>query len=155
MSGAGISSADARELAARACLALDEADYDAFLALCSPGFRYAIEVYSPEIRRDMTWLEHDLDGMRGLLESVHQHLLRPDRPLRHLGASIVTGSQANALQLNTSFTILHTGTDGVTRLWAAGRYHDAIVVEAGSLRLLERRVALHTRDIGIGSHVPL
>lgn len=155
MSDDGICAAAARELAARACLALDEADYAGFLALCSERFHYVIAVYSPELRREMIWLEHDLEGLRGLLDSVHEHLTRPDRPLRQLGASIVEAGPAGALQLNTSFTIVQTGTDGISRLWAAGRYHDTVVRAGAALRLQARRVALHSRDIGIGSHVPL
>ncbi len=45
------------EVIASASLRLDDDDFEGFLALCAPDFRYSIQAYSPEIRRDMTWLD--------------------------------------------------------------------------------------------------
>ena len=50
----------------RASLALDGADWTGFLNLCAPDFRYQISAYSPEIRRDMIWLDHDRAGLAQL-----------------------------------------------------------------------------------------
>lgn len=145
----------ARSLVATACLALDEEDFCSFLACCSDDFHYTIRVHSPELRRDMTWLEHDLAGMQGLLEGVRDHLRRQGRLLRHLGASVLVEASAQHTVLDTSVLVLHTDLEGVTRVWAAGRYRDAVAAGADGARLLNRRVQLHTRDLGTGSHVPI
>ena len=146
---------DARALTARACQALDDEDYAGFTGLCGAMFRYAIRVYSPELRKDMTWLEHDLAGMTTMLESLQSHLRRPGQLLRHLGASIIHAHTDEQIELATSFVIFETGLDGRSHAWTVGRYHDVITHEGGYLRLAERSVRLHTRDLGIGSHVPL
>jgi methanesulfonate monooxygenase small subunit len=145
----------ARQLVARSCLALDDEDTQGFLSLCAPQFHYRIDVGSPELLSTMVWLEHDLAGLSELLGSLDDHLRRSGRLLRHLGASVQTAVDGTQLGLATSFTVLHTSLDGQTKLWAAGRYLDRIGLVDGKLQLLERVVDLHTRDLGIGSHVPV
>src|SRR5439155_22910758 len=61
------------ELVYRSCLALDSGDYKGFLALCDPGFRYTITTHSPEIKRDMVWLDHDRKGMETLFTNLPRH----------------------------------------------------------------------------------
>ena len=43
---------------------LDERRWDDWLELTTRDFRYQIGAYSPEIRKEMTWLEHDREGLR-------------------------------------------------------------------------------------------
>ena len=52
-----------RQLIGRACLALDDADFDTFLDLCATECHYRIRVWSPELDKEMIWLEHDRDGL--------------------------------------------------------------------------------------------
>src|SRR6185503_19258879 len=61
------------ELVYRSCMALDERDFKAFLDLCDPGFRYKVTVYSPEIRKEMVWLDHDRKGMETLFTNLPRH----------------------------------------------------------------------------------
>ena len=61
------------ELVYRTCLALDDRDFKGFLALCEPGFRYKITAYSPEIRKDLVWLDHDRKGMETLFTNLPRH----------------------------------------------------------------------------------
>ena len=51
------------ELVYRSCLALDEKDFKGYLDLCDESFRYTISAHSPEIRKDMIWLDHDQAGI--------------------------------------------------------------------------------------------
>ncbi len=57
----GANSVDTRytieELVYRSCLALDDKDFKGYLNLCDGGFRYMITTHSPEIRKDMVWLD--------------------------------------------------------------------------------------------------
>src|SRR5437773_3060827 len=52
------------ELVYRSCLALDEKNFKAYLDLCDESFRYTITAHSPEIRKDMIWLDHDKPEMQ-------------------------------------------------------------------------------------------
>src|SRR6266540_1923523 len=61
------------ELIYRSCLALDTGDFKAFLELCDPGFRYTVTTHSPEIKRDMVWLDHDRKGMETLFTNLPRH----------------------------------------------------------------------------------
>jgi 3-phenylpropionate/cinnamic acid dioxygenase small subunit len=61
------------EVIYRSCLALDEKDFKNYLALCDSGFRYRITAHSPEIRKDMIWLEHDKPGLQMLFTNLPRH----------------------------------------------------------------------------------
>ncbi len=164
----------AAELVARSALALDDEDFAGFLALCSADFRYEARSWSPELRKWMTWLAQSRTELEALLAALPEHLRRRGRLLRQLGPTIVdadapgpgtegadAGDTARTLRATTSFAIFHTDPDGRTRLWVVGRYRDRIVVDAAAapgkpgLRLAAREAVLDTRDLGIGSHVPI
>ncbi|WP_439534211.1 nuclear transport factor 2 family protein [Polymorphobacter sp.] len=143
------------DLPARTALLLDKRDFDAFLRLCTPDFQYRVQVWSPEIRRQMLWFDHDRAGLKALFEALPEHVLRPDQMLRHLGQSVIDLDGDNAARIDTSLTVFMTGPDGQSRLWAVGRYEDRAVRLDGQWHLAERTTRLQTRDLGIGTHVPI
>ncbi len=61
------------ELVYRSCLALDEKNFKGYLDLCDADFRYSITAHSPEIRKDMIWLDHDKQGMQLLFTNLPRH----------------------------------------------------------------------------------
>ena len=61
------------ELISRSCMTLDDKKFSDFIGLCDEGFRYRITAYSPEIRKEMTWLEHDRAGMQLLFNNLPRH----------------------------------------------------------------------------------
>ena len=61
------------ELVYRSCLMLDEKNYKGYLDLCDGDFRYTITAHSPEIRKDMIWLDHDKPGMQTLFNQLPRH----------------------------------------------------------------------------------
>ena len=61
------------ELIYRSCLVLDDKDFKGYLNLCDSGFRYTIRTHSPEIRKDMVWLDHDRKGMETLFNNLPRH----------------------------------------------------------------------------------
>jgi methanesulfonate monooxygenase small subunit len=138
----------------RSCHCLDEEDFAGYLDLCAPDFRYRVCAHSPEIRKDMVWLDHDRKGLAALFENLPTHLRRPGKLHRHASVYDITdnGAQAN---VDTSLLVLVTGFDGRTTVLAAGRYEDSVQLGGDIPRLLSRTVRLETRDLGIGSHVPL
>ena len=145
-----------RETVYRTCLALDAENFPAFLDLCSPSLRYRITAYSPEIRKEMIWLDKDFAGMKALLEMVPQHLKRVGTLKRHVSVytmDFVSGSQL--AELTSSFLVVHTDPEGQSKLFAAGMYYDRVEFGPDRPLLADRRVHLETRDLGIGSHIPL
>lgn len=147
--------AAAPALIARACLALDEEDFGAFLACCAPDFGYTVRVHSPELRKWTTWLAQSRSELEGLYAALPEHLRRRGRLLRHLGPTIVDDLGGSECRAVTSFVVFHTDADGRTHAWAAGRYRDRVSLQGERAQLAEREVVLDTRDLGAGSHVPI
>ena len=146
-----------RELIYRSCLRLDAGDFPGWLELCAPGFRYTITAYSPEIRKEMTWLEQDRDGMEGLFKMLPKHNSDHSPLTRHASVYLVDvdedKGEATAV---TSVVVYRTALDGgATELFAVGKYFDTVSLEGETPLLTGRNVRLDTRELGIGSHFPL
>lgn len=146
-----------RELIYRSCLRLDEGDFPGWLDLCAPGFRYTITAYSPEIRKEMVWLDHDRDGMEGLFKMLPKHNSDHSPLTRHASVYVVERDEekeeATAI---TSVVVYRTALDGgATELFAVGKYFDTVSLEGETPLLTGRNVRLDTRELGIGSHFPL
>jgi methanesulfonate monooxygenase small subunit len=145
------------ELVYRAALSLDAADYPGFLALCEPELRYTIAAYSPEIRQPMTWLDHDKTGLENLFRTLPRH--HSDRaPLsRHVTVYTVdVDASRERASIVTALQVFQTTLDGgATELFAVGKIYDEARLVGGTARLLRRRVQLDTRQLGIGTHIPL
>jgi methanesulfonate monooxygenase subunit beta len=142
------------ELVYRSCLALDAKDYKAFLALCDKDFRYTISTYSPEIRREMVWLDHDRKGMETLFTNLPRHNSDNSPITRHATVYTVnaTGNEANVV---SALQVFRTQLDGgSTELFAVGRFHDTVKLHGSGPCLLRRTVKLDTRLLGYGYHIP-
>ena len=150
----GVKDREIERLIYRSCRCLDEEDFGGYLDLCAPDFHYRITAQSPEIRKEMIWLDHDREGLAALFDNLPSHLRRPARLFRHASVYDVTTKGARA-SVETSLMVLVTGYDGKTAVLAAGRYEDSIQLEGEVPLLLSRTVRLETRDLGIGSHVPI
>ena len=142
------------ELIYRSCLALDARDYKAFLAMCEDDFRYTIATYSPEIRRDMVWLDHDRKGMETLFGNLPRHNSDHSPITRHATVYTVEvdGNVANVVSALQVFRTLLDG--GATELFAVGRFHDTVKLDGAGAKIARRLVKLETRLLGYGYHVP-
>src|SRR5574341_2435179 len=140
------------ELVYRACLALDAKDYNAFLALCDDDFRYTISTYSPEIRQEMVWLDHDRKGMETLFTNLPRHNSDHSPITRH--ATVYTvDEKGGAAEVVSALQVFRTQLDGgASELFAVGRFHDT--VDIPKLKLKRRVVRLETRLLGYGYHIP-
>ena len=142
------------ELVYRSCLALDTGDYKGFLALCDPGFRYTITTHSPEIKRDMVWLDHDHKGMETLFTNLPRHNSDHSPLTRHATVYTVelNDQEANVV---SALQVFKTQLDGgATELFAVGRFHDKVKLDGTEPKLASRIVRLETRLLGYGYHVP-
>ena len=136
------------ELVYRSCLALDAKDFKAFLDLCDGEFRYTIATYSPEIRREMVWLDHDRKGMETLFANLPKHNSDHSPITRHATVYTVdvAGAAANVV---SALQVFRTQLGG-----AVGRFHDTVKLDGASARLARRLVRLETRLLGYGYHIP-
>lgn len=148
------------------CLSLNAQDWNGFLGMCDrESFRYRIVNYSPEIRREQTWMDRDWKGLKSLLELLPRHNSDHSPLTRHVTVYKVSVDPATReASATTLLTVYRTELDGAnshfdsgqTNLFAVGKYEDRIRFGAeGGAKLLSRTVRLDTRQIGIGSHVPL
>ena len=142
------------ELVYRSCLALDAKDYKAFLALCDDDFRYTISTYSPEIRREMVWLDHDRKGMETLFTNLPRHNSDHSPLTRHATVYTVEEKGAGA-EVVSALQVFKTELDGgATQLFAVGRFHDTVKLNGAGPWLARRVVRLDTRLLGYGYHIP-
>jgi methanesulfonate monooxygenase small subunit len=144
------------ELVYKSCLLLDDKDYNGYLDLCEPDFHYSITAHSPEIRRDMTWLDHDRKGMETLFAQLPRHNSDHSPLTRHATVySVSVDESAKAADVVTALQVFRTELDGgATSLYAVGRYLDRVSLSNGAPKLTRRTVKLDTRMLGIGYHVP-
>ncbi len=144
------------ELVYRSCLALDEKNFKGYLDLCETEFQYRITAHSPEIRKDMTWLEHDKPGMQLLFTNLPRHNSDHSPLTRHATVYTVEVDAAqHQATVVSALQVFKTDLDGgATELFAVGRYVDTVTINAGAPKLLKRVVKLDTRQFGIGYHIP-
>ena len=85
------------ELVYRSCLALDEQELQGLISTCAtPSFRYSITAYSPEIRKEMIWLDHDKAGMKTLFTNLPRHNSDHSPLTRHATVYTVSSTRAGS-----------------------------------------------------------
>lgn len=144
------------ELVYRTCMALDERDFKGFLDMCDDGFRYTVTAYSPEIRKDMVWLDHDKAGIDTLFKNLPRHNSDHSPISRHATVYTVgVDASGKEAQVLTALQVFRTQLDGgASELFAVGRFHDTVKLDGASPKLLKRVVKMETRLIGYGYHIP-
>lgn len=142
------------ELVYRSCLALDENNFKAYLGLCADDFRYTITAHSPEIRKDMIWLEHDKAGMQLLFTNLPRHN-SDHSPLSRHAIVYTVDFAGEAAHVISALQVFKTTLDGgATELFAIGRYLDTVKLDGTTPKLTQRVVRLETRQFGFGYHIP-
>ena len=138
-------------------MALDDKQFNAYLELCDPAYHYKITAYSPEIRKNMTWLEHDRAGMQALFTNLPRHNSDQSPLTRHVSVYTVKEDvAAQQAQVVSALQVFKTSLDGgATELFAVGKLHDLVSLAGAGPKLLAREVRLQTRMLGFGYHIPL
>ena len=150
-----VSRDDAANLVSRACTYLDEEKWSAFLDLCDPSFCYRVTVRSPEIKREMVWFKEDYTGLEAMFSLIPEHLRRIGTLFRHTAIGSIEAAGEDTAIIRSTFQCIHTDLEGRSRMMAAGRYIDDVGSTEQGLRLFNRETRLETRDLGVGSHVPI
>lgn len=144
------------ELICRTCMLLDDRKFAEYLELCDPAYHYRISAYSPEIRKEMTWLEHDRDGMKLLFNNLPRHNSDQSPLTRHVTIYTIDENTAGGYaDVVSALQVFRTALDGgATELFAVGKLRDRVSLGAGGPKLLDRNVHLQTRMLGYGYHIP-
>lgn len=149
-----------RELVYRSCLALDRMDFNAYMALCHPGFRYVISTFSPELRKDIVWLDHDYRGMKTLFDVLPKHVsdnyLRMNLSRHATVYTVEYNADSTAAKVVSGLQVFTTTKDGgETALLGVAKFYDTVALDGDGARLLNREVRLDTRLLGeTGCHIP-
>lgn len=153
---ANASEKQAREFVARSCTAMDQLDFNRFLGMCDPSFNYKITAYSPEIRRQMVWLDKDKKGLKELLDLLPQQNMDKTPITRHTTlATVEPAEEEHCYDVTSNLQVFRTEMDGgVTSLYAVGKFYDRIKLNGGEPKLVAREVRLETRMLGTGYHIP-
>ena len=152
-----VTRSEVEELVYETCARLDEKDLNGFLDLCDAGFSYKVTAYAPEVRREMTWLDRDRAEIEEFFGMLPKHNTDQNPLTRHAQVTKVRIDAASQrAEVTSTLQIFRTLLDGgATELFAVGRYLDTINLQEGTPRLLARHVKLDTRDLGMGTHLPL
>jgi len=146
---------DVRELICRTCLTLDDERYEDYLALCTDDYRYRVTAYSPELRRDMVWLDLGRADLRNMFDMLPEHVKPEGTLARHVSVyAMQPNGPADTLTVTSALTVYFTDLRGATRVFAIGRYNDVVEVAGTGPRMKAREVRLETRALGTGSQIP-
>ncbi len=144
------------ELIYRSCMTLDANDYPGFLSLCDKQFQYKLSAFSPEIGKDMTWLDHDRAEIEDLFDTLPKHN-SDHAPLTRNAVvySVKFEREEKRADVVTALQIYKTARNGgATQMFAVGKYFDTVSLDGDVPVLVSRHVKLDTRDLGWGYHVP-
>lgn len=138
------------------CLLLDEENFTEWLALCAEDFCYRLHAYSDELRSEMTWLKQSKDQLRILFDTLPEHQRYSGRFFRHVSVQELTRDEGvGEVRAISTVLIAHTDLDGLSILYAVGRYRDRVSLTGHRPLLVERVLDLDTRVLPFGSHMPL
>ena len=150
-----ISDNELKALIQKSCLCLDDGDWQGYMDLCAEDFTYQITTYSPELRKDMVWLEQDNKGMADLFNNLENHVTLQGRFLRHVNVASIERDNKIVARVVTTVLLMYTDLEGISQIFAAGRYNDSLVTSGIRPLLKTREVRLDTRDLGGGTHFPI
>jgi methanesulfonate monooxygenase small subunit len=144
------------DLIYKSCLVLDDKNFSGYLELCDPAFHYAITAYSPEIRKEMIWLEHDREGMKSLFANLPKHNSDHSPLSRHATVyAVEEQDEGRKAKVTSALQVFKTSLDGgATELFAVGKMIDVVQITEEGPKLLDRNIRLETRMFGIGYHIP-
>ena len=144
------------ELVYQTCFMLDEMNFDGYLSLCTPDYRYRIVAYSPELRKDMVWQDVDKEAMEHHLHLVPKHVREMVVMSRFPTVyTIKYEDDGRRARVFSGLQVFKTKLDGgETSLYGVCRLHDVVDLGNGAPRLLSREVRMQTRQLGTGTQIP-
>lgn len=165
MKGVAVDTASiVRDTIYRAAIMLDDQRFEEWLGLCDEGFQYAIKAWSPEINKEMTYLQGNHKDMAALIRLLPKHNTDHSPLRRHTSVYTVDvaedGQTAKTVSSVVVYQNLLDGTNshvdaGESRLFLVGKYYDTLQVADGTAKFLTREVRIDNRRLDKGSHWPI
>ena len=159
-----ISKQEVTEIIYKASLFLDELRWSDWLELCDKKFYYSIQAYSPEINKNMIYLDGNFEQMKSMTEMLPKHNTDHSPLSRHTVVYTVDiDEKEETAQAVSSFAVYQTQLDGInshvlageSNLFMVGKYRDKFVINDNGPLFLERNTHLDTRRLDKGSHWPI
>jgi len=135
-------------------LCLDREDFKGYLSVFCDDANYQVVSDVPEIAQTVAWLDLTKPALESLLMSTERHVWNTGLRTHHISAAVFTIETTYTDAIST-VSIFRTDTDGVTRLYAVGRYYDRWVRSVDSWLLARRIVRLDTRVLAPPSAMPM
>lgn len=165
MAANGVDTANlVRDTIYRATLLLDDQKWEQWLDLCADDFHYAIKSFSPEISRDMIYLQGSRKDLATMVRLLPKHNTDHSPLKRHTTVYTVDVDEAaQTASAISSFVVYQNMLDGEnshidsgeSRLFLVGRYIDTFKLDGGKPRFMTREVRLENRRLDKGSHWPI
>ena len=133
---------------------LDACAFDDFIALFAEGAEYAIEVVTPEIKRDSTWLRADRAELARLLSESSQHIHDLAARFHFVTVDEVDIERETASSLSR-FIVVRTDLQGRSNVYAVGTYEDEWIAREEGWMIARRTVRLQTRMMEAPTPMPL
>jgi methanesulfonate monooxygenase small subunit len=153
-----------RESIYRSAVLLDQQDWNGWLDYCDSSFKYAIRSWSPEIKKDMTYLELDRSGLATMIKLLPKHNTDHSPLTRHTSVYTVdVDEDAQLASAISSVIVFQNLLDGInshidageSRLFLVGKYNDTLKLTADRATFVSREVRLENRRLDKGSHWPI
>lgn len=135
-------------------ISLDEGRYVDFVALFASDGEYRLTASAPELRRPMTWLALDRDGLAQHFASIPEHEWQPGELTRIVSVDAIA-LDGEAADSSATFCILRNDDEGRTQCYAVGRYRDRWTRDGDAWHIARRVVDLRTRLLPAPAPVPL
>jgi len=139
----------------RSCTVLDDEDFDAYMGVFAEEFDYRVSTYSYELRKDQDWMDLNRPEMKGLLANVDQHSRLLGKFARQANIYGIDRNGADKADVTTFVTVYYTTPEGATSVFAVGKYLDVVDLAGDEPRIAVREMRLETKELGIGTHLPL
>ncbi len=145
----------------RACLNLDEQKWDNWIGQCDEDFEYSVKTYSPEVRKDLTYLILRHKDLKPYFDLLPKHNTDHSPIRRHASVySVDVAEDGKSAEAVTSFLITQEMYDGINapldsgenRLFVVGKYHDKFTIDGATATFADRETRIFTRRLDKGSH---
>lgn len=153
-----------RDTIYRTTIMLDEQRWDDWLSLCHDEFHYSIRSFSPEINKDMIYLQGNRNEIASLIRLLPKHNTDHSWLRRHTSVYTVDVSadeqSATAVSSVLVYQNLLDGENshidaGESRLFLVGKYYDTLALSGGDPKFVKREVRIDERRLDKGSHWPI
>jgi methanesulfonate monooxygenase subunit beta len=159
-----ISKQEVTDIIYKASLYLDECRWSDWLDLCDGNFHYSIQAFSPEINKNMIYLDGNFEQMKSMTEMLPKHNTDNSPLSRHTVVYTVDVNEKEKIaKAVSSFAVYQTQLDGInshvlageSNLFMVGKYRDKFSLNDDGPLFLERNTHLDTRRLDKGSHWPI